>query len=297
MSDDKVRFWLKLDKGFMKSSQIKVIRSLPNGNDYIIFYLTLMLESIEGTGHLRFSEFVPYDESMLASITDTNIDIVKNAIEIFTKLGLMQFLSDGTIFMTEVPKMTGREGDSAERVRRFREKNRIEKIENVTCNANVTNSNANIEYNNINIIEENNIKEKHTFSNSFSQKCENSNVPSFDFKDDPDFDEKIIDPKNTKALTYAAKRVLHFLNVLLTPEGEIEKKKNVGFREVDSNLIPIISRLKSGATVSDCMGVIKTKIDEWINNAEMCKFIRPITLFGKQKFEGYLVEYKQKYLK
>ena len=77
---------------------MKVVKNMPNGKDYVLFYLALMLESIENIGHLRFSELVPYSEEMLASITDTNIDIVRSAVKIFCQLGLMQKLDDGTIF-------------------------------------------------------------------------------------------------------------------------------------------------------------------------------------------------------
>lgn len=134
------KYWLKLNKDFLKSPQIKVIKGMANGKDYIIFYLALMLESIETVGHLRFTSFVPYNAEMLASITDTNIDIVRSATKIFCELGLMQIFDDGTIFMTQVPDMTGKECDSAERVRAFRKR----KAEMLPSNIDVTKCNSNI---------------------------------------------------------------------------------------------------------------------------------------------------------
>ena len=77
---------------------------MENGKDYIIFYLALLLESIDHEGHLRFSNTIPYDDKMLSIITDTNIDIVKSAIKIFQQLGLMEILDDMTIYMTETQK-------------------------------------------------------------------------------------------------------------------------------------------------------------------------------------------------
>jgi len=140
---EKKRYWLKLDKDFLKSSQIKVIKNMPNGKDYIIFYLSLLLESTETVGHLRFSDTVPYNDEMLASVTDTNIDIVRSATKILINLGLMDKLDDGTLYMTQVAQMTGKESESAERVRqyRIREKQKIL----LQCNSNVTNSNDNKE--------------------------------------------------------------------------------------------------------------------------------------------------------
>lgn len=140
---EKKRYWLKLDKNFLKSSQIKVIKNMPNGKDYVIFYLALMLESIETIGHLRFSNLVPYNEEMLASVTDTNVDIVRTAVKIFESLGLMEILDDGTIYMTQVAEMTGKESESAERVRRYRLKQKQQLA--LQGNGNVTKSNDNKE--------------------------------------------------------------------------------------------------------------------------------------------------------
>lgn len=142
-TEEKKRYWLKLDKDFLKSSQIKVIKNMPNGKDYVIFYLALMLESVETIGHLRFSNLVPYNEDMLASVTDTNVDIVRTAVKIFESLGLMEILDDGTIYMTQVAEMTGKESESAERVRRYRLKQKQQLA--LQCNGNVTNSNDNKE--------------------------------------------------------------------------------------------------------------------------------------------------------
>lgn len=142
-TEEKKRYWLKLDKDFLKSSQIKVIKNMPNGKDYVIFYLALMLESVETIGHLRFSNLVPYNEEMLASVTDTNVDIVRTAVKIFESLGLMEILDDGTIYMTQVAEMTGKESESAERVRRYRLKQKQQLA--LQCNGVVTNSNDNKE--------------------------------------------------------------------------------------------------------------------------------------------------------
>lgn len=142
---ERKKYWLKLDKDFLKSPQMKVIRSMPNGKDYIIFYLSLMLESIETVGHLRFTSLVPYNDEMLSAITDTNIDIVRSAIKLFCELGMMQIFDDGTIFMTEVPKITGKECESAERVRRYRLKQQEEDVKMLQCNVDVTKCNAYIE--------------------------------------------------------------------------------------------------------------------------------------------------------
>ena len=86
MEKTKKYYWLKLDRNFFKRHDIQVIESMENGKDYVLFYLKLLVESIDHEGQLRFNETIPYDEKMLSVITNTNIDIVRQAIKLFTNL-------------------------------------------------------------------------------------------------------------------------------------------------------------------------------------------------------------------
>ena len=106
---DKKYYWLKLKNDFFKRHDIKIIEDMPNGKDYILFYLKLLVESVGHEGELRFSETIPYNENMLSTITNTNIDIVRSAIKLFTELALMEIFDDGTIYLQEVQKMIGHE--------------------------------------------------------------------------------------------------------------------------------------------------------------------------------------------
>ena len=106
---DKRYYWLRLKRDFFKRHDIQIIESMPNGKDYILFYLKLLCESVDHEGNLRFSEQIPYNEQMLATITNTNVDIVRSAIKIFSELRMMEVMDDGTYFMQEVCKMIGSE--------------------------------------------------------------------------------------------------------------------------------------------------------------------------------------------
>lgn len=113
-------YWLKLKRDFFKRHDIRIIESMPNGKDYILFYLKLLCESIDHEGRLRFSESVPYNEQMLSVITDTNADIVRSAVKIFTDLGMMELMDNGTYYMHEVESMIGSETAWAEKKRQYR---------------------------------------------------------------------------------------------------------------------------------------------------------------------------------
>lgn len=118
--EDKKYYWLKLKSDFFKRHDIRIIESMPNGKDYELFYLKLLVESVKHSGKLRFSESIPYNEDMLATITNTNIDVVRMAIKVFSELNMMEIESDGTIYMREVARMTGFETKWAEKKRNYR---------------------------------------------------------------------------------------------------------------------------------------------------------------------------------
>ena len=140
MAEAKKFYWLKLKRDFFKRHDIRIIEEMPNGKDYVLFYLKLLLESIDHEGSLRFSDTIPYNEQMLSVVTNTNVDIVRAAMKLFTELKLMEVLDDATIYMAEVNNMIGSESWSAERVRRFRQRQQA-----LLCNGDVTSCNEEIE--------------------------------------------------------------------------------------------------------------------------------------------------------
>lgn len=132
---DKKYFWLKLKRDFFKRHDIRIIESMPNGKDYILFYLKLLCESVDHEGNLRFSESIPYNDEMLSTITNTNVDIVRSAVKVFTELGMMEVMDDGTFYMTEVNKMIGSETYWAEQKRKQRALDNVQplSIASPTC--------------------------------------------------------------------------------------------------------------------------------------------------------------------
>lgn len=127
---EKKNYWLRLKRDFFKRHDIRIIEAMPNGKDYVLFYLKLLCESIDHDGSLRFSDTIPYSEEMLAALTDTNVDVVRSAVNIFAELNMMELLDDGTLFMSELHKMVGstKAEDNAERQRRHREKLKSESV-------------------------------------------------------------------------------------------------------------------------------------------------------------------------
>lgn len=124
-------YWLKLKKDFFKRHDIRILESMPDGHISVLFYLKLMLESVDHEGELRFSEKTAYTPEMLATITDTDIEIVKVSLDRLVEFGLIEITPDGTIIIDKVRSMIGFETKWAEKKRAWRDQQLGQSEDNV----------------------------------------------------------------------------------------------------------------------------------------------------------------------
>lgn len=106
-------YWLKLKRDFFKRHDIRIIESMPNGKEYVLFYLKLLVESVDHDGSLRFNDQIPYSDEMLSAVTNTNIDIVRSALIVLGNYRLVARDSDGTIVVRK-DKESARNRESKE---------------------------------------------------------------------------------------------------------------------------------------------------------------------------------------
>lgn len=59
------------------------------------------------------------------------------------------------------------------------------------------------------------------------------------------------------------------------------------FQHTDTNLGFIIARLKAGATPDQCRAVIDQQVAAWAGDPKMAPYLRPQTLFNREKFDAY----------
>lgn len=138
MADTGKYYWLQLHKDFFKRHDIKILKQMDNGEKYVTFYLQLLCESISHEGELRFSETIPYNDRMLATITDTDIDVVRSAMKVLTELRMVELFDDDTLYMTECEKLIGKKVTSADRTRKYRERKALELEQLGECDVTVT---------------------------------------------------------------------------------------------------------------------------------------------------------------
>lgn len=241
-------YWLKLKDDFFTQKAIKKLRKIAGGDTFTIIYLKMMLISMKTEGKL-FHEGIEnefYEE--LALDLNEDEENVQLTIAYLTKHKLME-MSDNDYYLPESVASTGTETESAERVRKHREKLLLNGTKTLQCNEQVTISNDEV-----------------TISNTEIEK-------ELDIRDRED-KEKIREKK--KKYSPEAEEILTFLNL----------KSGSGYKVIDSNLKLIDSILKKGYTVEDCYTVIDKKVEEW-RGTEYEQYLRPITLFSS-KFDGYL---------
>lgn len=113
-------YWLKLTRDFFKRHDTKILLKKDKEFSFCLFYLMLLLESIDHDGKLRFSEDIPYDAELLADVFDFSADDITQSLALYQRLGLVEELPDGTIVMRKLEGMIGSESESAERMRRLR---------------------------------------------------------------------------------------------------------------------------------------------------------------------------------
>ena len=121
MSDNKKYYYMKVKETFFDSEEIKILESLDNGIEYQLFYMKICLLCLKNEGALMFKDLMPYDIKMLSTVTRTPIDVVKNAIEIFNKLGLVTILENSTIYLSDIHSLIGKSSSEAERKQIYRD--------------------------------------------------------------------------------------------------------------------------------------------------------------------------------
>ena len=122
MSNNKKYYYLKLKDTFYNAEDVKLLESMENGYEYSSLYLKLCLLSLKGEGQLLYKNRIPYNTSMLSTITGHKKEIIEYAIPILQKLNMLILLDNGTIFIDDIQNLVGHGSTEAERKAIYRDK-------------------------------------------------------------------------------------------------------------------------------------------------------------------------------
>lgn len=145
---EKKYYWLKLKEDFFRQKEIKKLRKIAGGDTYTIIYLKMQLLSLKNEGFLFYEGTEETLEEQLALEIDENLENVKVTMIFLFNNKLMEKMEDDEFFMHKASECIGKEGKSAERVRKHRERQCLEEHHGQTtlqCNAQVTKCNTETE--------------------------------------------------------------------------------------------------------------------------------------------------------
>lgn len=251
-------YWLQLKEDFFDEDAIDWLEEQPNGKEYSLFYLKLCLKSLRTNGVLirRVGNMlVPYDHIKLGELTKTNPDTVMVAMNLLLKIGLVQKLDNGELYMTQVENMIGSQSKSAFK----KQQQRLNKTLLIGSGQKVDKCPPDIE---IDIEQEKELEEEKLKENNTLINNKNNNIKE---------KENIIKEKEN---------IIEIINYL-------NSKTHKQYRHTTSKTQTLIkARFKEGFNIDDFKKVIDIKTNQWMGT-EWEQYLRPETLFGT-KFENYL---------
>lgn len=117
-------WWIKLKEDFFKSLAIKRLRKLAGGDTYTLIYLEMQLLAMKNDGIIAFQGVDGDIASEIALTLDEEVDNVRVCLQFLESNGMAEIMCDGDCFLPETIENTGSETDSAQRMRKARERER-----------------------------------------------------------------------------------------------------------------------------------------------------------------------------
>ena len=120
MADNRKYYYLKLKESYFDEDAIVLLESMQDGMLYSNILLKLYLKSLKNGGKLQLAENIPYTAQMIATITRQQVGTVERALQIFMKMGLVEPLQNGALYMSNIELLIGQSSTEGERKRRAR---------------------------------------------------------------------------------------------------------------------------------------------------------------------------------
>lgn len=273
MAKTKVYFWLKVDKKFFDNLFIKRLKHMPGGYTMTVIYIRLMLESLEDDCILYYEGYFDNLVQELALKLDVSEDDINMTVVYFTKCGLIQIDDDGHATLSQAKAMVESETNWAKYKRDQRKNSQNSpKLENVQKLETVSNScptEKEIEIDKELELELKLDKEYIVEQNSPTEQSSEYIFPEW------------LDENSIKDLEKTKNKELWIPIVYL---NQVANKR---YKFVDKTKKFLLARFNEGYTLEDFKQVIDVKTEEWKDNPEFFKYLRPETLFGS-KFDSYL---------
>lgn len=127
MADNKNYYYIRLKDNFFETEAVQILESMPDGYLYCNILLKLYLKSLKFDGRLMYNERIPYNATVLATLTRHSVGTVEKALEVFKQLELVDILDNGAIYMLDIQNYIGKSTTEADRKRNYRQRIETEK--------------------------------------------------------------------------------------------------------------------------------------------------------------------------
>ena len=120
MSDNRKYYYLKLKENYFDDDSIVLLESMQDGILYSYILLKLYLKSLKHGGKLQLDENIPYTAQMIATLTRQQVGTVERALKIYLQLGLVELMTDGAYYMSNIELLIGQSSTEGERKKQAR---------------------------------------------------------------------------------------------------------------------------------------------------------------------------------
>lgn len=130
MPESKKYWYIQLNVNFFDDERIDWLCEQNNGYAYVVLYLKLCLKTANNNGILTRQigdMIIPYNVDKIAEVTHINVDVVRVALELYKRIGLVYEADENCNFMRlpEVPGMVGCVTQAALEKRKQRERKQL----------------------------------------------------------------------------------------------------------------------------------------------------------------------------
>lgn len=120
MSENRKYYYLKLKESFFTNEKIVILESAQDGLLYSNLLLKMYLMSLKNNGVLMVNDRLPHTPQTIATLTRHQIGTVERALKIFLEFDLVEILTDGAYYMTDIQLLIGQSSTEGERKKKER---------------------------------------------------------------------------------------------------------------------------------------------------------------------------------
>lgn len=128
MTENRRYYYLKLKESFYNSETMVILESMQDGLLYSNLLLKMYLMALKSNGVLMMNDHLPHTPQTIATFARHQVGTVERALKVFMEFGLVEVLTDGAFYMTEMQLLIGQSSTEGERKKKERTRLQRQKL-------------------------------------------------------------------------------------------------------------------------------------------------------------------------